>query len=402
MDPEVKSLLSRVTETGRLLEELASFDPDSARCRQARRELLATTQKLTSALQNEGQIVEQYLYGVIDSLLLKVGADSGILQKVVASEKPVSLHDLAVATGANETLLARIMRGLTSIHAVDEAGLEVYSSNKVTRAMTTVKGISGLDLFHNVIHAGWMTIPKFLKETKYQNPTDPAAMPFNKQFDGVKYFDWLATQPDLLHSFHLFMTTQRVGHVQWLDFYPLEQELVPEFDKQDPNAVLLVDVGGSVGHELKAVKQRYSNIPGRMVLQDRPATIERVELVDGMEAMAHDFFTEQPIKGARAYYFRSVLHDWDDDRCRIILKHIRDAMKPGYSKILINEFSIPLEGPCSFATHSDFFVMAVNAAVERTERQWAELIDSAGLKIDKIWTLEPDSESILEVSIKGE
>lgn len=64
MDPEVKSLLSRVTETGRLLEELASFDPDSARCRQARRELLATSQKLTSALQNEGQIVEQYLYGV--------------------------------------------------------------------------------------------------------------------------------------------------------------------------------------------------------------------------------------------------------------------------------------------------------------------------------------------------
>ena len=95
-----------------------------------------------------------------------------------------------------------------------------------------------------------------------------------------------------------------------------------------------------------------------------------------------------------------MLHDWDDEQCRTILKHIREAMTPGYSKILINEFCIPLKGACTFATHSDFMVMAVNAAIDRTERQWYELIDSAGLKIDKIWTLEPDSESILEVTIK--
>ena len=84
----------------------------------------------------------------------------------------------------------------------------------------------------------------------------------------------------------------------------------------------------------------------------------------------------------------------------MILGHIRDAMMPGYSKILINEFNIPLKGACTFATHSDFMVMSVNAAVERTERQWYDLIESAGLKIDKIWTLEPDAESLLEVTIK--
>lgn len=104
--------------------------------------------------------------------------------------------------------------------------------------------------------------------------------------------------------------------------------------------------------------------------------------------------------GARAYYFRSVLHDWDDEKCRIILNHIKAAMKPGYSKILINEFSIPLKSPCSFATHSDFFVMSLNAAVERTEKQWYDLIDSVGMRIEKVWTLEPDAESLLEVVIK--
>ena len=40
------------------------------------------------------------------------------------------------------------MRGLASIQAVDETGVEVYAPNKVTRAFTTVKGISGLDLLY--------------------------------------------------------------------------------------------------------------------------------------------------------------------------------------------------------------------------------------------------------------
>ncbi|PKX97732.1 S-adenosyl-L-methionine-dependent methyltransferase [Aspergillus novofumigatus IBT 16806] len=400
MDPEVFQLISKLSRSGQALEEQIAVDPSSSDARQTRRQLLYTARRLANYLQNEGQIVEGYLYGVIDVLLFKIGVDLGLFQKLVDSEKPLSLKDLATATGADEVLLARIMRGLTSIDAVDETDVEVYAPNKVTRAFTTVKATSGLDLFHNVIHAGWNMFPKHIKETQYKNPVDPAAIPFNKQFNGEAYFDWLGRHPALLHSFHQFMTTQRVGHVQWLDFYPIEEQLLPGFDySDDPNAVLLVDVGGSVGHEIQAVKKRYPKIPGRMVLQDRPATIERVKPENGMEVMAHDFFTEQPIKGARAYYFRSVLHDWDDDRCRVILGHIKDAMKPGYSRILINEFSIPLRGACTFATHSDFFVMSVNAAVERTEKQWYDLIESVGLKIDRIWTLEPDSESILEVSI---
>lgn len=44
--------------------------------------------------------------------------------------------------------------------------------------------------------------------------------------------------------------------------------------------------------------------------------------------------------------------------------------------------------------------MSVNAAIERTEKQWYDLIESAGLKLDRIWTFEPDSESILEVTFK--
>lgn len=56
-----------------------------------------------------------------------------------------------------------------------------------------------------------------------------------------------------------------------------------------------------------------------------------------IELQVHDFFTPQPIKGARAYFMRSVLHDWPDEQCRKILGHLKDAMDPGYSKILISD-----------------------------------------------------------------
>jgi hypothetical protein len=74
-------------------------------------------------------------------------------------------------------------------------------------------------------------------------------------------------------------------------------------------------------------------------------------------------------------------------------------MKPGYSKILINEFAIPGRRASAFATRSDFMVMALAGAVERTEKQWHKLLESVGLKIDRVWTAEPDSQSVIEASL---
>jgi len=37
----------------------------------------------------------------------------------------------------------------------------------------------------------------------------------------------------------------------------------------------------------------------------------------------HDFFEPQPIQGARVYFVRVVLHDWDDDHAIKILKNLR-------------------------------------------------------------------------------
>ena len=43
-------------------------------------------------------------------------------------------------------------------------------------------------------------------------------------------------------------------------------------------------------------------------------------------------------------------------------------------------------------------MMACVAATERSEKQWHELVGSAGLKIENIWTDVPEAESIIELA----
>ena len=101
--------------------------------------------------------------------------------------------------------------------------------------------------------------------------------------------------------------------------------------------------------------------------------------------------------GARCYYLRNVLHDWPDDECIQILSQIAKAMEPGYSKILLNEMIVPDVGAEIVATQLDMIMMACFASCERTVSHWRQLIEQAGLKMEKIWTEKADSESVIEV-----
>ena len=74
-------------------------------------------------------------------------------------------------------------------------------------------------------------------------------------------------------------------------------------------------------------------------------------------------------------------------------------MKPGFSKLLINDWVVPSQGASQSITHSDLNMMALLSAVERTDKQWYELLGSAGLKITKIWTRDSESESIIEAML---
>jgi len=75
-------------------------------------------------------------------------------------------------------------------------------------------------------------------------------------------------------------------------------------------------------------------------------------------------------------------------------------MKPGYSKLLLNEFILPDQGCPLFPAGFDLQMMAMHAAQERNESQWKELLEKSGLKLIKFWIPSSGGEGIVEVELK--
>lgn len=97
----------------------------------------------------------------------------------------------------------------------------------------------------------------------------------------------------------------------------------------------------------------------------------------------------------------SVLHDWPNEMCMSILKRIVDAMKPGYSKLLINEIVLPDRNADAETTGLDMMLMALFTSKERKLQEWTQLIEASGLglKIVSVWSVKHSQESLIECEL---
>ena len=120
----------------------------------------------------------------------------------------------------------------------------------------------------------------------------------------------------------------------------------------------------------------------------------------GVECMAYDFFTPQPVKGARAYYFRNICHDWSDGHCERFLSNTAEAMEKGYSRLLIDDYVLPDTGAPVRGSSMDFLMMMYCSGIERSRRQWEVLLGKCGLEIVKIWGARRDYEQVIEARLR--
>ena len=115
---------------------------------------------------------------------------------------------------------------------------------------------------------------------------------------------WAPKQENgVFKDFSNHMGAYNSGRPKWVDpnFYLVQRQLIDDFrvDGSDQDEVMLVDVGGSLGHDIELFLKQFPNSPGRLVLQDLPDVIKQARslgLSGRIEPMEHDFFTEQPIK----------------------------------------------------------------------------------------------------------
>jgi demethylsterigmatocystin 6-O-methyltransferase len=179
------------------------------------------------------------------------------------------------------------------------------------------------------------------------------------------------------------MFIQTTGLAGFIETFPLENYLHTD-DKTD--RVQFVDVGGGSGHISRAVLAKYPALHGKIAVEDREdaGTVTRADFAkEGLQRIPYDFFTPQPLKGAKVFYLRNILHNWSDANCKIILEQLREALAAD-SVILVDDVVIPPTGSHWYATHMDLMMLTNLGAIERTEAHFSELFDSIGLKVEKL------------------
>lgn len=108
-----------------------------------------------------------------------------------------------------------------------------------------------------------------MKKTSYRNPTDPHHTVFQDAWKvETTQFPWFSQHPDKLKYFNDYMALRRGPEKSWLSVYPVEEEVKRWSGKWSATNLLYVNIGGSIGHQCKQFKQKYPDIPGRVVLQD--------------------------------------------------------------------------------------------------------------------------------------
>ena len=138
----------------------------------------------------------------------------------------------------------------------------------------------------------------------------------------------------------------------------------------------VVDVGGGPGTLLRAVRERAPSAD--VVLVNLPAVVAGSDL----PSVAGDFFTEVPA-GADAYLLSRVLHNWDDDAARRVLRVCRAAMRPD-SVLLVVEAVLPeraVDDPA--AVRMDLHMLVLLHGHERTAAEYAALCEAAGLRLTR-------------------
>ena len=74
-------------------------------------------------------------------------------------------------------------------------------------------------------------------------------------------------------------------------------------------------------------------------------------------------------------------------------------MIPGYSKLLIGNIILPETDVPLRNSGLDIAMMYLHSGMQRSEREWRELVEGADLRVVKVWYPDGDGDGIIEVEL---
>ena len=298
---------------------------------------------------------------------LRVAAELNIAG--IIDEKPMSVNELAEATGSNPENLSRLIRALSSQGIFKQKKGSIYNTN-FSRSLMDGKGSLRYLIMQHLGTLNWTVF----NELSYSIRSGQDA--FSKVY-GERIYDFLSRNPREYELFDRSMT----------NLTELAIEPILSVYNFSPFTIL-ADIGGGEGLLLSSVLFKYPKLTG--VLFDTPEgltnsnkIIEKYGVADRIKRVTGNFFDSAP-KGADAYLLKNVLHNWSDEESIKILSNVSSVL-PDHGKILILEMVLKEDNRPSFGKLIDIQMMVfMQAGKERTLKEYKFLLKSAGLKINRI------------------
>lgn len=144
----------------------------------------------------------------------------------------------------------------------------------------------------------------------------------------------------------------------------------------------VVDVGGGNGALLLPMLRAHTTLRGTVFDQPQTAdgalaAITAAGFSDRCDAIGGSFFDALP-RGAHGYILSAIIHDWDDDGARAILRRCAEAAGPAGAVFVVEKIGGDGE---SLRTAMDLRVLAYMAGKERDLAQIASLAGEASLVV---------------------
>lgn len=290
-------------------------------------------------------------------------------------DKPHSVEDLACKTGAIQSRLLRVLKGLelAEIVRVNDTGL--WDLQPMGELLASKKyGFSSL--------AAMNSDPYFWD--KWSRCTD--VLKGSGQNDCIVSGDPWENYDDNDHEFELF--DQAMDNT-------IELMAQCIFDNLElSNHKKIIDVGGGSGSLVASLLNLNDNLEG--VVTDRAATVEKSRkkysaLSDRLQWQACDFIRD-PQPNGDIFILKDVLHNWNDTDALTILKNCRQAMShESRLWIIENLYS------------QDFYWMDIHLMVSfdgavRSYTDFQNLLRLGGLTINKTISISKDY-TLLEILI---
>lgn len=200
---------------------------------------------------------------------------------------------------AEPNLVSRMLRHLAAMGTILEIDVDTFAPTPLARSLTEERFRDFIYFIADNVQPVHQKAPAFFEKTNYTAPMSSTDGLWQYAYDakGVHYFEYFEKVPLMGKRFAGMMDVWSQDRPKWFqeNYYPLKSRLIEGAKAEGEH--FLVDIGAGSGHDLQQLHDAFGgDLPGKLVLQDRPEIVGLAKVTPEIVRMGHDFLTEQPVK----------------------------------------------------------------------------------------------------------